>query len=64
MTVEALTSRYRGNQLAVAFLSQLKAMTQLSGEPLQEFAVVIEQLAHLALFSFTKTSSRRREPMR
>jgi hypothetical protein len=43
--VEALKDHY-GDQLAVAYRSQLKVRTQLSSEVLQEFAATIQQVAH------------------
>lgn len=39
--------RYGDHQLAVAYLSQLKARIQLSGETLQEFLAAFEQLVYL-----------------
>jgi hypothetical protein len=47
--VGALKGRYGDHQLATAYREQLKARTQLIGESQQEFAAVIEQLAHQAL---------------
>jgi hypothetical protein len=49
--VEVLEDHYGVYQLPAAYCSHLKAMTQLSGESLQEFAATIEQLAHWACWA-------------
>jgi hypothetical protein len=47
--IEALDSRYGDHQLASGYHCQLKARTQFVGAFLQEFTMVIEQMAHCAL---------------
>jgi hypothetical protein len=61
--VGVLKSRYRDNELATAYRSQLKARIQLSSESLQEFAAAVEQLAYRALVRLHMDLSRGRQHM-
>jgi hypothetical protein len=47
--VGALQDRFWDHKLAATYRSQLKARVQVSGETLQEFAAVVEQLTHWTL---------------